>query len=61
MSKDRLTPCKFYICAHQPCSKGRKAEHTGYCQRCNKYEPRAKEYHLNRKKEKLEKIRQEEF
>lgn len=56
MSKARLTPCKYYICAGE-CSKGREAEHNGYCQKCNKYEPRAKERHLNLKKDKLNKIK----
>jgi len=31
MAKDRLTPCKYYICKGC-CTKVRKAEHTGYCQ-----------------------------
>ena len=56
MAKDRLTPCKFYICFGM-CSKSREANHNGYCQKCNKYVPRAKERHKNLKKEKLEKIR----
>lgn len=59
MSKDRETPCKFYICAGE-CTKGRRAEHNGYCQHCNKYMPRAHVRHLNKKKEKLQKIRQKE-
>lgn len=61
MSKLRETPCKFYVCANQPCEKGRDAEHNGYCQKCNKYEPRARIRHLNKKKQKLDKIRRKEF
>lgn len=59
MSKDRETPCKFYVCAGE-CTKGREAEHNGYCQHCNKYVPRARVRHLNRKKEKLQKIKEKE-
>lgn len=60
MSKDRQTPCLHYVCAGE-CKKGRTAEHTGYCQRCDKYEPRAKVKHVNMKKEKLNKIKQKEM
>lgn len=60
MSKDRLTPCMYYICAGE-CEKGREADYKGYCQHCNKYRPRAKERHLNKKKEKLRKIREKEM
>ncbi len=59
MAKDRETPCKYYICAGK-CEKGREAEHKGYCQKCDKYLPRAKVRHLNMKKKKLEKIRRNE-
>ena len=55
MAKLRETPCKYYICVGQ-CEKGREAEHNGYCQKCNKYYPRAKVRHLNKKKEYLNKI-----
>jgi len=58
MAKDRLTPCKFYICKGQ-CSKGRDADHYGYCQKCDKYYPRVRERHLNQKKAKLEKLRKD--
>lgn len=60
MSKDRLTPCMYYICAGE-CEKGREANYKGYCQHCDKYKPRAKERHLNKKKEKLRKIREKEM
>lgn len=60
MAKDRETPCMFYICETE-CSKGRKAEHNGYCQKCDKYVPRVKEKHLNRKKHKLNRIREKEW
>lgn len=60
MAKDRITPCEFYICEHE-CSKNRKAEYSGYCQKCDKYIPRAREKHLNRKKEEIQRIRNKEF
>lgn len=60
MAKDRLTPCKSYICEGE-CKKGRDAEHNGYCQKCGKYVPRARERHLNKKKQELEKIRKKEM
>ena len=61
MAKDRETPCLNYVCEHE-CKKNRDAEHRGYCQKCDKYRhrPRSKVKHLNRKKEKLEKIRKNE-
>lgn len=59
MAKDRITPCKFYI-SFGDCSKGREANHNGYCQKCNKYVPRTKEKHINRKKKELEKIKRNE-
>lgn len=60
MAKDRITPCSFYICKEE-CEKGRKAEHHGYCQTCDKYKPRVHEHHINKKKQKLEKIRKKEL
>lgn len=59
MEKDRLTPCKYYVCAGE-CAKGREAEFNGYCQRCDKYVPRARVKHFNMKKKKLENIRKME-
>lgn len=59
MAKDRETPCKYYISKGE-CSKGRAAEHKGYCQKCGKYVPRIRERHINKKKQKLEKIRRDE-
>lgn len=59
MAKDRIEPCLFYICAGA-CEKGREADHRGYCQKCNKYIPRARVKHTNQKKEKLNKIREKE-
>lgn len=56
----RETPCKFYLAAGQ-CTKGREAKHTGYCQRCGKYQPRAKVRAVNRKKQKLEKLRKKDY
>ena len=60
MSKDRQTPCKFYLFEGGECEKKRTGEHNGYCQKCDKYEPRARVKHLNQKKEKLNKIKQNE-
>lgn len=59
MSKDRITPCLYYKAIHE-CSKGRDAEHNGYCQKCNKYKPRAKVRYLNIKKQKLRKLKEKE-
>lgn len=59
MAKTRETPCLYYICAGQ-CQKGREADHAHYCQKCDKYEPRARVRHLNQKKVKLDKLRKEE-
>lgn len=55
MAKYRETPCKYYE-SYGSCKKGREACHTGYCQHCNKYEPRAKVRHINKKKQYNEKI-----
>ena len=59
MARDRETPCKFYVCEGE-CSKGRDGTHNTYCQRCDKYQARCRERHVNRKKEKLDKIRASE-
>ena len=59
LAKDRITPCLYYICAGK-CQKGREAEHSGYCQKCDKYKPRIRERYLNQKKQKLDKIRRSE-
>lgn len=56
MSKFRETPCKYYV-NHGECTKGREAEHKSYCQHCDKYCPRVKERHINRKKQYNEKQR----
>lgn len=61
MSKDRIEVCKSYVCVGEPCKKGREAEHNGYCQKCDKYEPRVHRKHPNQKKQKLEKIRKKEM
>lgn len=60
MAKDRETPCKYYI-AKGECKKGRKALHKTYCQHCDKYVPRVRERHINKKKQALEKIRKEDY
>lgn len=59
MAKTKETPCLYYICVGQ-CEKGRDAEHNGYCQKCNKYKPRARVRHINKKKEKLNNIHKNE-
>lgn len=56
----REQPCRFYV-ALGTCSKGRNAQHKGYCQHCGKYQPRAKVRRLNSKKQKLDKIRKGEY
>lgn len=58
--KLRQTPCKFYQ-SHGKCEKNRNANHYGYCQKCGKYEPRAKVRYRNRKKDKLSKVREREW
>lgn len=60
MSKDRQTPCKYYVCENE-CSKGRTGTHRDYCQKCNKYVPRARVKHVNVKKQKLQKIKEREL
>ena len=57
MAKDREAICKHYIALGE-CSKGRDACHKGYCQHCNKYEPRAKVKKINKKRSALEKTRE---
>lgn len=59
MAKDRIEPCLYYICAGQ-CTKGRSADHHGYCQKCGKYVPRTRRKHPNLKKQKIEKLRKNE-
>lgn len=59
MAKTRETVCLYYISAGE-CKKGREASHTGYCQHCDKYMPRARVRHVNQKKKKLMKIRKKE-
>ena len=41
MARDRETVCMYYLAAGQ-CKKGREASHEHYCQRCDKYVPRAR-------------------
>jgi hypothetical protein len=59
MAKLRETVCLYYISAGE-CKKGREANHNGYCQKCDKYYPRARVRHLNKKKKKLNEIRKKE-
>lgn len=60
MAHYRETPCKYYISFGQ-CTKGRVACHTGCCQHCGKYEPRARVRHINKKKQYLNKVRKEDM
>ena len=60
MAKNREAPCIYYI-AKGECKKGRKALHKTYCQHCDKYVPRIRERHINKKKQALEKIRKEGY
>lgn len=41
-------------------SERKRIDHVHYCQKCSKYRPRSKVRHLNRKKAKLDKIKQNE-
>ena len=59
MARYRETVCMYYVAAGQ-CKKGRDAAHTHYCQRCDKYVPRARVRHKNQKKEKLRRIKERE-
>lgn len=59
MAKLRETVCKYYISAGV-CEKGREASHQGYCQKCDKYYPRARVRHINKKKQKLNRLRKNE-
>lgn len=61
MAKDRVEPCLHYVSEGNTCKKGRIGEHRSYCQRCQKYEPRVKKHHLNKKKQELDKIQRKEF
>lgn len=59
MAKYREAVCMYYIALGE-CKKGRDACHEHYCQKCNKYYPRAKMKLINKKKQKIEKIRKNE-
>lgn len=59
MATYRETVCKYYI-AFGICQKGRDACQEHYCQKCNKYEPRVRERHINKKKKRLDEIRKKE-
>lgn len=60
MTKDRIEICSHYICK-DICELGREANHNRYCQKCNKYNPRTKKKHINRKKQKLNNIKKKEI
>jgi len=53
MATDKQTPCLYYVCAGL-CKKGGKADRAHYCQKCDKYKPRARVRYKNHKKENLE-------
>jgi hypothetical protein len=60
MAKLRETVCLYYVALGE-CKKGREANHKGYCQKCDKYYPRARVHHINVKKKKLDKIKSAEW
>lgn len=60
MAKLRETPCKYYIALGE-CTKGRDACHAKYCQHCNKYVPRAKVRHINKKMQYNEKMKSKNY
>lgn len=60
MSKDRLTPCVNYV-NEGNCAKGHEGTFKKSCQHCRDYRARASVEHVNRKKEKLQKIREKEM
>jgi len=47
----REAVCMYYVALGQ-CKKGREACHEHYCQKCDKYYPRAKPIQTNREKRK---------
>lgn len=57
--KQRETVCEYYICKGQ-CTEHRDACHNGYCQHCDHYKPRAKERHINKKKQERYKYEENE-
>lgn len=59
MAHYRETPCKYYI-SYNECEKGREACQSGYCQHCDKYYPRAKVRHINKKKQYIDKLKRKE-
>ena len=60
MAKDRTTICKHYICEGTCKYPTRTAEFSGYCQRCDRYQARSREHHVNMKKMELDKVREKE-
>ena len=50
----------MYYVALGECKKGRDACHENYCQKCDKYYPRARVRHINQKKKRLQEIRKNE-
>lgn len=59
MAKYREEVCMYYIALGQ-CKKGREACHEHYCQKCDKYYPRAKVHHVNKKKLEVQNIRKKD-
>lgn len=60
MARTREAVCEFYEYRGK-CSKNRDANHFKYCQRCDKYRPRAKVKKRNKKKDKLKRTRDKEW
>lgn len=60
MAKTREAVCEFYE-SNGSCTKGRKASHFKYYQKCDKYRPRARAIKHNKKKEKIRKTREREW
>lgn len=59
MAKYRETVCLYYVALGE-CKKGRDACHEHYCQKCNKYYPRAKRKAYQSEKEKYTRFKENE-
>lgn len=59
MAREREEVCVYYV-AYGVCKKGRDASQKGYCQKCDKYEPRSRRRHINKKRAELEKLLRKE-
>lgn len=61
MAKFREVPCKYYVSAIDLCQKNREASYKHYCQHCDKYEARPHKPIHNKKKQKLNSIKEKEY